>query len=392
MNIAMVDLLVQSPFYDRYLAQAVAPLVNNFTLYAPRFPHEPDCFSSAAFTRTPGLTDKIGLTFSRVRSLRKPMRLLEYYFNWHTLLRRFRANPPHVVHIQWLPLLGTALAFMEMRFVRCLRSSMIPVVYTVHNYRPHERAASDANTYHRLYLNVDRLIVHTQADRQKLSADGIAEKQIAVIPHGPLFSDKFGTPSSQARRSLGIDEKAIVLLMAGVIRPYKGIEELIRALPRVIDKHPETTVSIVGNAIDGKYAHFLQSLAADTNVQHHIQWSVGYVSSARIGLVHAAADAVLFPYRDISQSGAFLTAAGLGKCTITTRVGGLKELVRDGENGLQIDSAEPEAIADGLLRCLDLTSEQRAGLGATLRREVDQSCGWDLIARRTVALYRDIAN
>lgn len=390
MNVAMIDLLAQTPFYDRHLAESIAPLVDQFTLYTTRFHYEPDYFDSARFKWTPGLTDRLGLACSRWHWLRRPVRLLEYYLNWWTLVRRFQIHPPDLVHIQWLPLLGTSPVLNEMRFVNQLQLQGLPVVYTVHNFLPHDASPSRTIAYQHLYRCVDHLIVHTESDCQRLLESGVPKAKITVIPQGPAFSDQFGIPPLQARELLQIGSDEFVLLMLGVIRPYKGIEETIRALGYLADEYPQVRLWVVGSAIDRKYVLYLQRLATDLGVQRRIEWRVGYVHSSQIGLLHAAADVVLLPYRDISQSAAFLTAAALGKCTLSTRVGGLAEIVRDGENGLQIESAEPDAIAEGLRRCLGMTADQRNEMGLALRHDVNQSCDWAQIAEKTVAVYREV--
>ena len=390
MKVAMIDLLSQTPFYDRCLGEVVAPLVDQFTLYAPRFHHEPDYFKSANFTRAPALLDQLGLTFSRARLLRRPMRFIEYYLNWWALLRHFHSCSPDLVHIQWLPLLRAPAMFSEMRLVRYLRSRKIPIVYTMHNYLPHKNTPSVAVAYHKLYRSVDHLIVHTQTDRQRLLESGICEDKITVVPQGPVFSDQFGSSSTQAREALGIHEDEFVLLMLGVLRPYKGIEEAIRSLPYLVDRHPQIRLWLIGNVIDKKYIQHLHDLTVELELQQYLHWRIGYVPSNEMGRLHAAADVVLFPYRNISQSGAFLTAAALGKCTLSTPVGGIGEIVRDGENGVQIATAEPEAIAKGLRRCLNLTSEQRIAMGSALRHDVTQTCGWKRIAKQTVAVYENV--
>lgn len=390
MKVAMIDLLAQTPFYDRHLAEAVAPLVSRFILYTTRFYHEPDYFKSVLFMWTPGLTDRLGLMFASVRPLRKIARSVEYHLNWRFILRQFCSCPPNIVHIQWLPFLGTHALLNEMRFVKYLCSLHIPVVYTMHNYLPHDATPFAAKIYHQFYHSVDHIIVHTHTDRQRLLAAGLSEKQITVIPQGPVFSDQFGMPYSEARTSLTIGEGDLVLLMLGVIRPYKGIEEMIRSLAQMVGEHPEIRLWIVGNVLDKNYVRYLQQLADDLRVQQYLRWRVGYVPSSWVGQLHAAADVMLFPYRDISQSGAFLTAAGLGKCTLSTRVGGLAEIVRDGENGIQIAAADPDAIAGGLRRCLALTPEQRIAMGLALRHDVNQSCSWEHIANETVAVYERV--
>lgn len=387
MKIAMVDLLAQTPFYDWHLAESISPLVDEFTLYITRFHYEPDYFASANFMWLPGFTDRLGVAFSEMPLLRRPVRLLEYYLNWWTLLYRFQSQPPDIVHIQWLPLLSKVSALSEVRFMQYLKSRCIPIVYTVHNYLPHDTSPHKSAIYHQLYQLVDQLIVHTGTDYQRLMRSGIPSGKITEIPQGPVFADQYGIVPVRARQSLGIDPGVFVLLMLGVVRPYKGIEETIRALALITEEHPEIRLWIVGNALDRKYVLTLQQLAIRLGLQHQIEWRLGYVHSSQVGLLHAAADVVLFPYRNISQSGAFLTAAALGKCTLSTPVGGIGEITRDGRNGVQIATAKPEVIAEGIRRCLDLTPEQRIAMGLALRHDVTQTCGWEHIARQTVAVY-----
>ena len=389
MNVAMIELLAQTPFYDRYLSEAVAPLVDRFTLYTIRFHHEPDYFNDATFDYSPGLVDLVSGWRIKIRPLRQVAKMVEYGLNWLFLLRRFRLQPPDVVHIQRLPLLSRVR--WELDAVKRLRHSGVPVVYTVHNYLPHEDSLHSHQVYQRLYASVDHLIVHTQTDRKRLVKDfDISEDKASVIPHGPLFSEQAGFDGASARAALGLREPDFVLLMLGVIRPYKGIEETIRALAQVVEQHIECQLVVVGQALNGNYLRRLQALASELDVQSHIQWHTRYVPSAQIGLFHAAADVVLFPYRDISQSGAFLTAAGLGKCTLTTQVAGLAEIVRDEERGVQIAAADPAMIADGLRQCIELAPEHRDRMGIALQKYVQTHCNWDLVARKTVDVYRRV--
>ncbi|MGC9358503.1 MAG: glycosyltransferase, partial [Anaerolineae bacterium] len=86
----------------------------------------------------------------------------------------------------------------------------------------------------------------------------------------------------------------------------------------------------------------------------------------------------------------FLTAAGLGKCTLSTAVGGLKEIVRDGENGIQVAAAEPSLLAAGLRRCIALSPEDRVRMGEALRLDVEARYNWSSIAHRTLEVYRSV--
>jgi glycosyltransferase involved in cell wall biosynthesis len=389
MNVAMIDLLTQAPFYDRYLSEAIASAVSRFSLYAVRFHYEPDYFEDITFNRSPGLIDCVSGFQIQARPLRQAGRVIEYVLNWLYLLYKFRRQPPDVIHIQWLPLLSRI--DWELRIVDHLRQSGFIVIYTVHNYLPHELLPHHHQRYRRLYTSVDHLIVHTRADWESLTRDpGVSREKISVIPQGPAFSEQVRYDQDQARTELGLEREDFVFLMLGVIRPYKGIEETICALADVVRTYPRCKLVVAGQALDKGYLRRLQALASELGVGSHVQWCTRYIHSSKIGLFHAAANVVLFPYRQISQSGAFLTAAALGKCTLTTKVGGLAEIVQDGVTGVQVASCETATLADGLQRCIKLSPDERARMGDVLQTYVRHCCNWNLIAKRTVNTYQRV--
>ena len=393
MNVAIIDLLTQVPYYDRYLSESVAARVDEFCLYAARFQREPAYFDDVPFERSPELTDQLSRAPIRARRVRQVLRAAEYSLNWLALLERFRRHRPDVVHIQWLPMLTTSPQ-VETRAVDRLRRMGIPIVYTVHNYLPHDTGTRFLELYQRLYATVDHLVVHTTSDYRRLIEDfAIPEAKVSLIPQGPAFAEQNNIGPEAARRTLGLAPADVVLLMLGVIRPYKGLEPVLEALGQIARERPDLPLKLIvaGSANDQRYLRDLQALAHKLGLEEMIRWQPAYLPSNQMGLYHAAADVVLFPYHDISQSAAFLTAGGLGKCTLTTAVGGLAELIQDGHNGVQIASSESERVAEGLRRCLDLSPAQRAAMGQALQEQLQAECSWDAIGQQTVDLYQRIA-
>jgi glycosyltransferase involved in cell wall biosynthesis len=386
----MIDLLAQTPFYDSYLAQALVPLVDRFTLYSIRFHYELNYFDGVRFHRSPGMIDLVSGLQLKTPSLRRAGKLMEYFLNWSYLLCKFHRQPPDVIHVQWLPLLSRT--GWELRMAKRFQRLGLPMAYTVHNYLPHDLSPHRHERFRQAYTIADHLIVHTEVDRNRLVNDlGLSPEKISIIPHGPLFLEQAGTDREQARAALSLQSKDIVLLIFGVIRPYKGIEETVQALAKVIKLYPCCKLLIAGQSLDRDYLIRVKDLTSKLGIQSHVEWHTQYIHSSKIGVFYAAADIALCPYRDISQSGAFLTAAALGKFTLTTKVGGLAEIVRDGETGLQVDSSDPETLADGLRRCLELTPAERSRMGSALRDYVLQHCNWALAAQQTVDVYRQAA-
>lgn len=387
MKIAIVDLLTQTPFYDRDLAEALLPMVDDLTLYAIRFHYEKDYLDAVDITRSPGRLDYVSGLKIESRPVRRIGKLVEYILNWSYLVRQFHQLRPDIVHVQWLPLLSWTS--WELSQVERLQQAGIPVVYTVHNYVPHDTSATPGARFRRTYALMDHLIVHTTMDRLRLVEEsGLNPSKVSVVPLGPSFQEQAGIDRKRARAELGLSPEDLVLLMFGGIRPYKGIEEAVRAMALLIATYPRCKLIVAGPVVHVSYFKHLQDLVRELGIASHVEWCPRYIHSSNVGIYHAAADVVLFPYRGISQSAAFMTAAALGCCTLTTRVGGLAEIVHHGETGIQIESSDVETLTDGLRRCLELAPEDRRRMGFALRDHILQNNNWALAAEQTLDAYR----
>lgn len=387
MNVWIVDLLAQTPFYDRALAQAIAPLVDHLTLYTTRFHLEPDYFEAVPFERSPGLTEWVSRSHIENRPLRRMGRIVEYALNSSYLSAMLGRRPPDIVHMQWLPLLSWTT--WDLGAIAAIQRHHIPVIYTIHNYMPHEKSPRHRERYLRAYKMVDHLMVHTLADRDQLLRDFGSTERVSVIPQGPVFTEQPPPSRAQARAALGLSDGEFVFLMLGVIRPYKGIDHAVEALAEV-GKKQRCRLVVAGPMLDTEYLQAVKKRAMELDIGDRIDWHLGYVHSSQVGMFHAAADVVLFPYREISQSAAFLTAAGFASCTLTTRVGGLAELTEDGVTTVQIAEPDPPALAAGMARCIALSPADRARMGRLLQAHVDSCCNWDLVARQTCQMYRQV--
>jgi glycosyltransferase involved in cell wall biosynthesis len=113
-----------------------------------------------------------------------------------------------------------------------------------------------------------------------------------------------------------------------------------------------------------------------------------YLDDEAMTLYHSASDILVYPYRNITQSGALLTGMGFGKPIVATRVGGFVETLADGRGEL-IPPDDPEALGSAILR-LALDSAERARLGRAARDYIDASHNWDRAAERTAELYASL--
>lgn len=246
-----------------------------------------------------------------------------------------------------------------------LRKLKMPLVTTLHTVlrEPdvHQRAVLDE-----IARLSDRLIVMSEhAARLLREVYDIPACKIDLIPHGVpdlpfmdpnYFKDMFGTQGKS------------VLLTFGLLSPNKGIENAIRALPAIIETHPDL-VYIVSGAThphirrrEGeRYRESLQALAVECGVSANVIFNNHFVRNEEMIEHVGAADIYITPYRHEAQvvSGTLAIALGAGKAIISTPYWHAKELLADGR-GVIVPFDNPAAIAEAAIRLLGNDAERHA--------------------------------
>lgn|SRR5574337_272472 len=262
--------------------------------------------------------------------------------SWLSTARRIRALCPDLVIVQW----WSPLFAIPLRAVISLvkRNSQSPTLFICHNVRSHERLPGEGILLQFGLAPADRFIVHSETDLRHLRAirpDAVIHK--LFLPIREEFSP--AVDRQEARRQLSLSGPTI--LFFGLIRHYKGLPDLLRAMPTIL-KGTECTLLIVGEFYEGREECLNLIRSLDLTV--HVRLVDRYVANEEVGLYFGAADLVVLPYISATQSGVVAMAYAFDRPVITTRVGGLPEMVTDGQTGLTVDPADPTALADAILR------------------------------------------
>jgi glycosyltransferase involved in cell wall biosynthesis len=301
---------------------------------------------------------------------------------WRTW-RALASGGPGVLHVQWAP-----VPLLDALLLGAARRRGWSIVYTAHNLLPHRTPRPwDPWQYRRLYRRTDAVIVHAAVLADRLVATvGMRREQVHVVPPGGLgvFRE---TPlgASEARARLGLDRDAPWLLFFGLIRPYKGLADLIHAMPLVRQRFPRVRLLVAGEPMQ-RLAPLLR-LVDRLGLRDAIVLRSGFVPMRDVAVYFCAADLVVLPYVTGSVSAILLTAYDYGRPVVTTAVGGLPELVDDGRTGFVVPPGRPAALADAV--CRGLAEPQRlASMGQAARARMERCHAWDDVARQTVEVYR----
>jgi glycosyltransferase involved in cell wall biosynthesis len=205
-----------------------------------------------------------------------------------------------------------------------------------------------------------------------------------VIPHGPLFVDRDLPDASAAAARLGIHGSGPVVLFLGLLRPYKGLDLLAEAWPLVTGAIPDARLLVVGKRGD-------HGIGADLDRLRHlpgVRVQEGYVSVRSMLDYHAASNAVVVPYRRISQSGTLMTAIGLGRPTVLTPIDGLLEQVRGLESPVVAADVSGPALAASIVASLERTDDLVQAAARDREWIADSATGWRSVGRATTAAYQ----
>ena len=292
----------------------------------------------------------------------RTLRRLAWYRPDGWLAEGRRLRPADLVVFALLtPLQVPAYLTIMARLGRTPRTAVI-----CHNVLPHERRPGDVPLTRSLLTRAGTVITHSaaQAAQARELAPAATVRTVAMPPHLPAPA----RPTQGTERA-GVSAPAHTrLLFFGIVRPYKGLDVLLRALAQA---PPHVTLTVAGE-FWGDITK-MDNLIAELGLAGRVTLRPGYVPADQIPALFGAADALVMPYREATASQNALLAFAHGVPVITTTAGALAEPVRDGVDGLTCAPGDAGDLLRVLIQISDpeVLRRLRAGIPA-----VDPDRGW----------------
>jgi PEP-CTERM/exosortase A-associated glycosyltransferase len=238
-----------------------------------------------------------------------------------------------------------------------------------------------------VFRRADAITVICEGLRSELAARGIAPEKIAVIPNG-VDIDRFAPrPADQAL----IDRYGLrgrpVLGFLGSFYHYEGLSLLLDALARLRESNPEAVLLLVGG---GEEEVRLRAKAEALGLGLSVVFTGSVPPEEVLGL-YSVVDILVYPRLSMRLTDWVtplkpLEAMAMGKVVVASDVGGLKELVRDGETGLLFPAGDTEALARALRGAI-ADRGLWAAMGERARGHVMSSRRWEKIVARYQGVY-----
>lgn len=310
------------------------------------------------------------------------------------ILRAVKDQPEaiDVLHLHWLEayLRGTntftsyVYAIKLVLDIWLVRSTGTRIVWTIHNLLEHETKFPRLELWVRKIISKlsDCLILHNQIVQTAVIKQYQCDPaKTVIIPHGHYRSCyKPAITQSEARQQLNLPAQGQIYLTLGMLRPYKGIEQLLEHWQANQTCLTDSTLVIAGQPATPEYEQHLKQLIAKTERVHFYPFFVG---DDQIHLYFSAADVVVLPYQNILTSGSAILAMTFGKPVIAPKLGSLPEVLGNAAD-LLYDANDAQGLSFSLQKSVFCDLEELSDRTA----KACNNLNWEQIGEKTAQVYR----
>jgi len=292
--------------------------------------------------------------------------------NWVKVGYLLKKEKPDLVLVRyWLPFMGPCLGTI-LRIVRQNEHSRILCI--ADNVIPHEKRPGDLQFTKYFIKPVHTFITMSRDVLKDLGT--LTQKPAAFIPH-PLY-DNYGeaVPREKALEKLHLSPDKKYLLFFGFIRKYKGLDILLEALADDRIRNGDIELIVAGEFYGD--AEFYTDIIKQKQLENKVHLFTSFIPNEEVATYFGAADVVVQPYRSATQSGITQVAYHFEKPMIVTNVGGLAEVVPNGETGY-VTTSGPQAIANAIMQFF--TPPGIPNMAQNIQRE-KAKYSWDVFVKK----------
>ncbi len=232
----------------------------------------------------------------------------------------------------------------------------IKVLYTFHDVEPFESFSGGQELLNLFYSLADAGTIGNRAEQEKLLTKyGFPKNKLTMAQHGiyTIFDFKKYDQAS-ARKHLKIPQNKKVILCFGILRPYKGFDDVITAMPKILKNHPDAYLYIsAGVRVFGGPENLIK-LAKKLKLEKNSKMVFDFVPSNEIEPIFKAADVVVLPYRQVSQSGILNLALYFQKPVILSKLFVETDEVKN-KMGIIVSPNNPAQIAKAVNKIFSQT-------------------------------------
>lgn len=311
----------------------------------------------------------------------KKLGMLSYFRGLASLYGSILFGRYDVIHLQ---------AFKQQRYempayLLARRLTGKKLVCTAHNILPHESGGKkEADRLKKWYRACDAIIVHNEHSKKVLvDFEPSVEEKVHVVPHG-TFSEYDASVKAAPH------EKT-VFLQFGMVRKYKGIDDLLKAASLLPEEYrKKIRIIVAGNQRRELDDTDYQALLKQYGLEDFVELQLRRVPDEEVADYFNGADCCLFPYKVIYGSGALLLAYTFGKPVIASGIPTFTEETDGGKTGLLYDPQSERGLAEAIQRFADLSEAEKEGMKENIRELCRTKYSWSVSAQTLAGIYEQL--
>jgi len=295
--------------------------------------------------------------------------------NWWSVGNDLKQKKPDLIVVRyWLPFMAPALGTI---LKRARKNQFTKVVCIADNVIPHEKHTGDKQLTKYFISSVHAFITMSQKVMGDLKQFTQKPAEVAVHPLYDNFGEKVS--KAEARKKIGLPINEKIILFFGFIRHYKGLDILLKAMADPQLKNSGIKLLIAGEFYENRKQY--DDIIDQLQIKEQLILRTDFIADSEVRYYLSAADFVIQPYRDATQSGVTPLAYHFERPMLVTNVGGLPDMVPNKIAGI-VTEPEPVAVAAGTIELYNL-GEQHFIKGL---QEEKKKYSWQVLVQKILRL------
>ncbi|MCK4653637.1 MAG: glycosyltransferase [Candidatus Cloacimonetes bacterium] len=296
-------------------------------------------------------------------------------FTWIPTAKKIKQWQPDILILKyWIPFFAPAFGFV----LFILKSSNIKIIYLIDNIEFHEKWLFAKILTKFAFSKADKLVTLSKAVYK--NAKEMFPKKNTILGFHPTYNcyNQNRFDKKTVKEKLGLNGKKVILFF-GFIKPYKGLDILLYAFPKILEKIPNAHLLIVGETYGSSEKYY--KIIKDLKFLKNIKFIEKFVQTGEVEIFFKAADVLALPYKQATQSGIAQIGFDMQLGAVATPVGGLPEIVIDKKTGIVAKSCSSDDFAQAVVDFFKLDEKK---LKENIKIE-NRKYSWDRFAELVIS-------
>ena len=266
-------------------------------------------------------------------------------FSWHkTLISILKLKPDLVIFSYWQPFFGPCFGYIARLLKKRLGSNKL--ISICHNIKPHDKNFFEKSLI-KFYLKPFKkfMLMSSFVENELKYYKNDFNSLVRFLPIDAKYQTHL--QKNSIKLDLGYHSNDKIILFFGLIRPYKGLKNLLNAVKNILSDSDELKLIIAGEAYE-KLDDY-KSIINQYNINNKVTWINKFIDDNTIEKLMIASDLLVLPYDSASQSGVLAQAWQYNLPSIVTNVGGLPEYVDHSKSGYIVEANNIDELKQKIL-------------------------------------------